>query len=76
MIKPLGRGAAGVVVAKPVTASPLVLDVEGACATLSLSRTAVYDLLARRELVRVKIGRRTLIPIASIEALINRSTQG
>jgi len=37
-----------------------------------LGNTKIYELLASGQLKRVKIGRRTLITIASIRALIER----
>jgi excisionase family DNA binding protein len=48
---------------------------EGTCARLGgVSRTTVYELIKRRELVHVNIGRRGFITAASIDAYIERLT--
>lgn len=43
------------------------LTVSQAVAASSMSRTAIYAALGRRELTAVKAGRRTLIPVAALE---------
>lgn len=51
-----------------------LLDIPSTRAALGgISRSAVYDLLASSQLDKIKIGRRTLIPRASIERLIAQS---
>lgn len=55
---------------------PIALDIASARQALSLGRTKIYDLLKSGALVRVKIGRKTLITVASIEALVDTCTVG
>lgn len=43
---------------------------------LAIGRTSLYDLFKRRELVPVKIGRRTLVPASEISALVSRLPTG
>jgi excisionase family DNA binding protein len=52
--------------------SPLLLTKEQTAALLNVSVRTVGNLLARRELVRRKIGTRTLIPRTSIDAFLKR----
>jgi hypothetical protein len=49
--------------------------VSGALDRLSIGKTFLYKLLQNQELEKVVIGRRTLITIRSIEALIEKSIQ-
>jgi len=53
-------------------AGPLLgaLSIRETATTLSLGLTSVYKLLKDGRLARIKVGRRTLIPIASIDALL------
>jgi excisionase family DNA binding protein len=53
---------------------PLLLSVHDATAMLSVSKQMVYRLIAEKELERVRISNRTLIPFASVQALIARHT--
>ncbi|MGH3976896.1 MAG: helix-turn-helix domain-containing protein, partial [Pseudonocardiaceae bacterium] len=46
----------------------LAYSTEEACSTLSIGRTALFDLMRRNEITSVKIGRRRVIPAASLEA--------
>ena len=50
----------------------LAYSVDEACSATSLGRTAVFDLLRRGELTSVKVGRRRLIPVASLDAYLAR----
>lgn len=47
-------------------------SVDEACSTLSIGRTALFDLLRRSEITSVKIGRRRLIPAASLDDYLTR----
>lgn len=50
-----------------------LLDIPQACAALHVSRTALFRLLASAELgPSIKIGRRRLIPVSSVESYIAR----
>lgn len=51
---------------------PLTLTVSAFCQASGVDRTKTYDLIRAGELDIVKIGRRTLITVASAEALIDR----
>ena len=53
-------------------AAPLLLTKEQTAALLNVSVRTIGNLLARRELVRRKIGARTLIPRTSIDAFLKR----
>lgn len=50
----------------------LAYSVDEACSATSLGRTAVFDLLRRGEIASVKVGRRRLIPAASLDAYLGR----
>jgi excisionase family DNA binding protein len=50
----------------------LAYSVDEACSATSLGRTAVFDLLRRGEIASVKVGRRRLIPVASLDAYLGR----
>ncbi|MGH3887914.1 MAG: helix-turn-helix domain-containing protein [Pseudonocardiaceae bacterium] len=53
-------------------AKKLAYSTEEASSTLSIGRTALFDLLRRNEIASVKIGRRRVIPAASLEAYLAR----
>lgn len=53
-------------------AQPLLLTVLQVAALLNVSPRTVSNLLARGELVRRKIGSRTLVPRSSVEAFVRR----
>jgi len=52
------------------TREPLAYSVNEACRVSSLGRTRLYQLIAEGRLEVRKIGKRTLIPAASLRALI------
>jgi excisionase family DNA binding protein len=52
--------------------APLLLTIEQAAALLNLSPRTIRNLVARKELVRRKVGSRTLIPRSSVDAFIKR----
>jgi excisionase family DNA binding protein len=49
----------------------LALSVEEAGALLGMSRDLVYDLVNRRELPSVRLGRRLVVPRKALEALLD-----
>ena len=53
-----------------ITFEPLAYSVSEACRVSSLGRTRIYQLIAEGRLETRKIGKRTLIPAASLRALI------
>lgn len=50
---------------------PVATSINGAARALSLGRTSIYQLIKEGRLETVKLGRRTLIKVASIRALID-----
>jgi excisionase family DNA binding protein len=55
---------------------PLVVNAKEAGRLLGIGTTKVYDLLKKRELPFVKIGRLTRIELAAINAFIDRERIG
>lgn len=53
----------------------LLLRVEEAAELLNIGRSAVYDLVRRRTLPSVKIGRCRRIPVAALRTYIEQLTQ-
>jgi excisionase family DNA binding protein len=51
---------------------PLLVRPEDAARALSLSRTTVYELLARGELASIKVGSARRIPVGALQAWIDR----
>lgn len=49
---------------------PLAVSIADSCHISSLGRTSIYDLLNSGKLESVKIGRRRLVKLASLQALI------
>lgn len=50
-----------------------LIDVAAACQTLSIGRTKIYELIGDGQLELVKIGRRTLVTVTSVEQFIEES---
>ena len=50
---------------------PYSHSIKDAARSIGIGRTKLYDLIHKGELVAIKIGRRTLVTTASIEALVN-----
>lgn len=48
----------------------LAVSVTEACEMIGIGRTKIYELIRDGRLKSVKVGRRTLLSVASIEALI------
>jgi excisionase family DNA binding protein len=57
------------------TAPTKLLTVNEVAATLGCGRTLVYELLGRRELNHIKIGRLTRIPPSEVESFVRRRMQ-
>jgi excisionase family DNA binding protein len=49
---------------------PVATSVNDAAKALSLGRTSIYALIKEGRLEKIKLGRRTLITVASIRALV------
>jgi len=55
---------------------PISVRIADAIRLTGIRRSKLYELIASGELETVKIGRCTLIPMASLHALIERARQG
>ena len=51
---------------------PLALCVEDAAEVLGIGRTLVFRLIQEGKLKAVRIGRRTIVPVRELEALLSR----
>jgi excisionase family DNA binding protein len=60
---------------RPEPIKPVTITVETYTQMFGLGRTTVFRLLSEGKLERVRIGRRTLITMASAEALIESSAR-
>jgi excisionase family DNA binding protein len=50
--------------------APLAITIHEAVKVTGLSRSRIYEALRRQELTALKAGRRTLIPVADLEAYL------
>jgi excisionase family DNA binding protein len=55
--------------------APLTISIADACRMLSLKRSSIYRLLQSQRLTAVKAGRRTLITMASMRAMVEDTHQ-
>lgn len=53
-------------------AIPRLLTIREAYTTLRISKWALYQLIRSRQLRTIKIGRRRVVPVTAIEALVRR----
>lgn len=51
--------------------NPISLSINDAARAIGIGRTKLYDLINTGALKTVRLGRRTLVSTASIEALVN-----
>lgn len=56
--------------ASKVPTAPLVMTVTQAAAALNIGRTALYQLFGRGELPFVRIGGRTMVPVAALHEFV------
>lgn len=54
----------------PQSSPKLLTSINAACETLNVGRTHLYSLINQNRLETVKLGRRTLVKVSSIKALI------
>lgn len=54
---------------------PLLVNIEGAAEILAISRTSVYQLVWRDELVPIRIGRSVRFSIAQLEKFVSSKSQ-
>ena len=50
----------------------LTLSIPEACASLGIGRSSLYELIRSRELLTILIGKRRLVPVASMREFITR----
>jgi predicted DNA-binding transcriptional regulator AlpA len=55
---------------------PLAVSIPEFCALVGCKRSLAFDLIRRREVVAVKLGRRTVVTVASIEQMLVRRSKG
>lgn len=55
---------------------PYALTIKDTQRALGLGRTTLYELLADGRLRRLKVGRRTLVTVHSIELLVEQAANG
>jgi len=53
-----------------------LLPIPQACSSLGVGRSTLYELAARGDVQIVRVGRRALVPVASIEAFVERLRAG
>lgn len=49
---------------------PLAVSVDQACRLIGIKRTLLYSLLGAQRLTKCKVGRRTLVTVASINKML------
>ena len=54
--------------------SVLAFSIRDACAAIGIGRTKLYALINEGKLTAVKVGRRTLVTVASIKALLGTAS--
>lgn len=54
---------------------PIVVSVNGAAQAMNLGRTSIYALIKEGRLRTVKLGRRTLVKVDSIHALLGQGDE-
>ena len=52
--------------------SKVLLSVDEAAVALSLGRSAVYDLIMRKELASIKVGRTRRVPVVALHQYVHR----
>lgn len=62
-------------VAPAAPSRPLAVSIDEAARLLSVSRDLVYDMVARRQLVAVRLGRRSVIPVRALEEILGHATE-
>jgi excisionase family DNA binding protein len=73
MSKPEGSAVAGEAPRASATPLPrLAYGINDAADALGLSRSRIYELIARGEISACKIGKRTIIPAAELTAFLDR----
>lgn len=66
------QGAKTVVRQEKIMEEKLLLRVEEVAEMLNIGKSAVYDLMRRRTLVSVKIGRTRRVPVSAVREYVDR----
>lgn len=69
-MKPIDHEADTAPAGRTPAISPLAISAADAALALGLSRASIFRALASGRLPKVKVGNRTLIPVAALRALI------
>jgi len=56
----------------PLSASPRAVSIIQAGRMLNVSRSTIYRLIGAKRLRAIKVGARTVIPIASLDAILDQ----
>lgn len=56
----------------PTSIRPITVRIPDAAKMLGLSRSRIYELITSGDIEVIKLGRATLVPVAGLEALIER----
>lgn len=64
--------AAGPVDGETDKSTPVVYTITEACQVLKVSRWTLYELIRKRQLSTITIGKRRLVPVAAIAALVEK----
>lgn len=57
------------------TIKPIAVSIPDFCAMVGCKRSLGFDLIRRHEVVSAKLGSRTVVTVASIEAMIERKSR-
>lgn len=53
----------------------VLLTIEEAAAAMSIGRTYMYDLVMRRQILSIKVGRKRRIPVSALHEFVARQVQ-
>jgi excisionase family DNA binding protein len=54
---------------------PLAVSITEACRLLGVGRSKLYELIAANELPLIKLGRKSLVPVASLRNFVESKTK-
>ncbi|RLP28386.1 helix-turn-helix domain-containing protein [Mesorhizobium sp. YM1C-6-2] len=54
---------------------PLAVSITEACHLLGVGRSKLYELIAAKEIPLIKLGRKSLLPVASLRAFIENKAK-
>ena len=55
---------------------PLAVSISEACHMLGIGRSKLYELIAAKDVPLIKLGRKSLVPVASLRAFIENKAKG